>query len=155
LIDFLNQPGFLGTNATIKSDLTLVIILITAILFTIGWRMAIRKQYNVHHYIQTTTAVLNSIVVILVMITSFYTHILPGIPGKLLEGDYAITTIHGLIGLTGLFLGLYIITSTNGVLPKRWRFRNYKKFMRLSYGIYMLATFLGVIIYTLAFVLGI
>lgn len=155
LIGLLEGKGFLGTNATFHSDLSLVLILISSTLLTIGWRVAVAKKYNIHHWFQTTAAILNAVVVILVMIASYYIHILPGVPRKLLEGDYAITTVHAVIGLAGLILGLYVITSTNRVLPKKWRFSNYKKFMRWSYSIYMFATFFGVIVYTLAFVLGI
>ena len=39
------------------------------------------------------------------MVVSFVTHILPGIPGRLLEGDYALTTFHAIVGTVGMVLG--------------------------------------------------
>jgi uncharacterized membrane protein YozB (DUF420 family) len=137
---FLSLPGFLGTRATLVSDLTLVLIVLTAILFTIGRAFALRKNYKVHRIIQTTSAILNSIVVIVVMITSFVKHILPGIPAKLLEGSYGVTTIHGIIGLFGLVLGIIVTLRGNEFAPKPLRFNNYKKYMRLSYWLYMTST---------------
>jgi uncharacterized membrane protein YozB (DUF420 family) len=153
--NFLNLPGFLGTHASNLSDLTLVLILFTAVLFTIGWQLARHKQYGIHRWVQTTAASINAVVVLGVMIRSFITHILPGIPGRLLQGDYAVTTLHAIVGAIGLLLGVFVVLRANGLVPKALRFKNYKLFMRMSYGLYMLATFLGVIVYIEAFVLGI
>jgi uncharacterized membrane protein YozB (DUF420 family) len=100
--NFLTFPGFLGTCATTLSDLTLVLILFSAILFTIGWQLARHKHYEIHRWVQTVAASLNTIVVLSVMINSFVTHILPGMPGKLLEGDYGVTTVHAIVGTIGL-----------------------------------------------------
>jgi hypothetical protein len=49
--NFLNGPGFLGTNANFRSDASLILILITAVLFTIGWRLAIQKRYETHRWV--------------------------------------------------------------------------------------------------------
>jgi uncharacterized membrane protein YozB (DUF420 family) len=150
--NFLSGPGFLGTRAPFHSDLSLVLTLITAVLFTVGWRLARRQLYEAHRWIQTSAACLNAIVVIVIMITSFLTYILPGIPGKLLEGTYGITTVHAAVGTLGLLLGLFIVLRANGLVPKSLRFKNYKLFMRTSYGIYMLATLIGVIVYIAVYV---
>lgn len=152
---FLNLPGFLGTQASNLSDLTLVLVLLTAILFTIGWQLARHKQYETHRWVQTVAACLNAVVVLGVMIRSFVVHILPGIPGKLLQGDYGITTVHAIVGTIGLLLGLFVVLRGNELVPKGLRFKNYKLFMRISYAMYMLATFTGVIVYVEAFVIGI
>ena len=153
--EFLNQPGFLGTQAKLLSDLSLILILLTAILFTIGWQLARHKHYEAHRWVQTVTACLNALVVITVMINSYITHILPGIPGKLQQGDYAVTTVHAIVGMIGLLLGIFVVLRANQLVPKSLRFKKYKPFMRTSYALYMTATFLGVIVYLLAFVFGI
>lgn len=89
------------------------------------------------------------------MINSYVTHILPGIPAKILVGDYSVTTVHAIIGTIGLLLGLFVVMRGNELVPKGWRFNNYKMFMRISYAFYMLATLLGVIVYIMAFILRI
>jgi len=155
MINFLNQPGFLGTHAPFISDLTLILILLTAILFTIGWQLARHKHFEAHRWVQTTTACLNAVVVLVVMIRSFIIHILPGIPGKLLQGDYAVTTVHALVGATGLLLGIFVVLRANGLVPQALRFNKYKPFMRTAYALYMTATLLGVIVYTFTYLLGI
>lgn len=155
MINFLNQPGFLGTHAPFLSDLTLVLILLTAVLFTIGWQMALHKHFEAHRWVQTSSACLNAFVVLVVMLRSFVIHILPGIPAKLLQGDYAVTTVHAIIGASGLLLGIFVVLRGNELVPKSLRFKKYKPFMRTAYALYMGATLMGVIVYTEAFIFGI
>ena len=147
--------GFLGTNAPFISDVTLILMLLTAVLFTLGWQLAIRRRYAAHRWVQTWAVSLNTVVVLIVMISSFVIFILPGIPAKLGEGSYGITTVHALIGLVSLLLGVYVTLVGNNLLPKSLRFTNYKLFMRTSYALYMLATLLGVVVYIVVFVYGI
>jgi len=151
----LTGSGFLGTHAPFISDLTLILILLTAILFTIGWQLARHKHFDAHRWVQTSSATLNALVVLSVMINIFIVHILPGIPGKLLTGDYAVTTIHALVGTCGLLLGIFVVLRANKLVPISLRFKNYKRFMGTSYALYMLATLLGVIVYLEVYVLGV
>jgi putative membrane protein len=153
--NLFNGPGFLGTTATFHSDAALILILVTAVLFTIGWQLAVRKRYEAHRWVQTSAVIINTLVVLFVMISSFLTHILPGIPGKLNQGDYAVTTVHALVGLVGLVLGVFIVLRGNQLVPKALRFSNYKRFMRTAYALYMLAILLGVVVYILVYVYGI
>jgi uncharacterized membrane protein YozB (DUF420 family) len=155
MIEFLKQPGFLGTHATNLTDLTLILIVLTAVFFTIGLFLARAKRFEAHRWVQTVTASINAIVVLGVMINSFFVHILPGIPTKLFEGSYGITTIHAIVGLVGLLLGIFVVMRGNGLVPKGLRFKNYKLFMRLSYSLYILATLIGVFVYYEAFIVGI
>ena len=153
--DFLTTPGFLGTKATLRSDLTLVLILITAVLFSIGFILARRKQFVAHRWVQTASVTLNTLVVLISMVTSYIIHILPGIPAKLNQGDYAVTSVHGMVGAITLLLGVFVALRGNELVPKRLRFNNYRLFMRSAYTLYMLATLGGVIVYIIVFVFGI
>jgi len=154
MINFLTNPGFLGTNAPLRSDITLVLIIVTAILFTIGWRLAVNKRYQTHRWVQTVSAVLNALVVVVTMVTVFIEVILPGIPGKLLEGSYGVTTVHALVGTIGVLLGLFVVLRGNDLVPKGLRFSNYKLFMRTSYILYMLSTLGGIAVYIIVYILG-
>ena len=51
---FLDQVGFLGTKAPVRSDITLILILITVVMFTIGWQLAVHKRYEAHRWVQTS-----------------------------------------------------------------------------------------------------
>ncbi len=153
--DFLTSPGFLGTKATLRSDLTLVLIILTAVMFNIGFFFARRKQFEIHRWIQTSAVILNSLVVLISMVTSYIIHILPGIPSKLAQGDYAVTTTHAIIGAIAFFFGIFVVLQGNNLVPARLRIKNYKPYMRWAYSLYMLATFGGIIVYLIVFVLGI
>jgi len=152
--NFLDQVGFLGTKAPVRSDITLILILLSALMFTIGWQLALRKRYEAHRWFQTAAATLNAIVVILAMVNVFIVYILPGIPAKLFQGSYGATTVHALVGAIGLILGVFVVLRANKLVPEGLRFNNYKLFMRTSYSLYMLATLLGVVVYIMAYVIG-
>jgi len=149
-----SSPGFLGTNATFLPDATLVLILVTAVLFTLGWQLAVRKRYEAHRWVQTATVFLNAIVVLSVMINSFLVFILPGIPAKLLEGSYGVTTVHALVGMVGLVLGVFVVLVGNKLVPKSLRFTDYKLYMRTCYALYMVSTLIGVVVYLDVYVGG-
>ena len=155
MIDSLYSLGYLGTQASLLSDISLTIILLTAILFTIGWRLIRKNHVEAHRWVQTAAAILNAVVVLGVMISFFVKVTLPGLPGKFIEGSYGVTTVHALVGLFGLVLGLYVVFSGNKLMPLRLRFTNNKLIMRISYVLYMVATLLGVIVYIDAYVIGI
>ncbi len=152
--NFFDRLGFLGTKAPVRSDITLLLILATAILFTIGWQLAVNRKYEAHRWVQTAAAVLNAIVVLLAMVNVFIVYILPGIPGKLFQGSYGPTTLHGIVGAIGLILGVFIVLRANKLVPESLRFKNYKLFMRTSYVLYMVATLLGLVVYVMAYIIG-
>ena len=147
MIFLLGGPGFLGSRAPFYADLTLLLTLLSMGMFTVGFVVARRKHYELHRWIQTAAATLNVMVVLLVMVISFVTYILPGIPGKLLTGTYGITTLHAFVGSIAFLYGLFVVLRANGLMPRRLRFKNYKLFMRIAYSLYLLATVIGVAVY--------
>ncbi len=153
VIQWLTGPGFLRTGAPLYSDLSLLLILLTAGLFTWGWRLAARREFDSHRWVQTTAATLNTLVVLSVMVASFVRYILPGVPGKLLEGSYGVTTVHALVGAVGVVLGVLVVVRANQRIPKRLPLKNTRQSMRVSYALYMASTLLGVVVYVAAFVL--
>ena len=153
--NLFKYPGFLGTGAPFISDFTVIVMFLTAALFTLGWRLAASRRYTAHRWVQTLAVLLNTVVVLIVMVSSYVIFILPGIPSKLGEGSYGITTVHALVGLASLIWGVYVVLVGNSLVPKSLRFTNYKFFMRTAYILYMLATILGVVVYIVVFVYGI
>jgi uncharacterized membrane protein YozB (DUF420 family) len=153
--DFLTTPGFLGTRATLRSDLTLVLTLVTACMFIIGFVLARRRQFAAHRWVQTAAVITNSLVVLISMLTSYVIYILPGVPEKFGEGDYAVTTLHALLGASSMLFGIFVVLRGNELVPRKLRFMNYKPFMRWAFGLYMLSTLSGVMIYIIVFIFGI
>ena len=143
--------GLLATTAPFGADVSLVLMVLAAVLFTIGWRLAVRRRYEAHRWVQTSAAALNAVVVAAWMIRSFVLYILPEIPARLDERSYAVSTVHAVVGVIGLALGMFVVLSASEVLPARLRFKNYKLFMRSSYALYLLATLMGVIVFVVAY----
>ena len=137
----------LGVATPLGANVSLVVMLIAAVLFTIGWRLAVRKQYDAHRWVQTVAVCLNASLALAWMVRYFVLYIVPEIPARLDEASYAIPTVHAVVGAIGLVLGVFVALRGNELVPKGLRFTNYKLFMRTSYVLYMLATLLGVIVY--------
>ena len=154
MFDFLQGAGFLGGNGALGADVSLVVSLLAAALLTIGWRLAARKRFEAHRWVQTAAACLNAVLVLAWMVRSFVVYILPGIPGSFGHGSYAVSTVHAVVGALGMVLGLFVVLRGNELVPRGLRFSNYKLFMRWSYALYMLGTLTGVIVYYVVYVGG-
>jgi len=154
VFDYLQGAGFLGGNGTLGADISLVVSVLAAVLFTIGWRLAAGKRFEAHRWVQTAAACLNAVLVLAWMIRSFVVYILPGIPGRFGSGSYAVATVHAVVGVLGMVLGLFVVLRGNELVPRGLRFTNYKPFMRWSYVLYMLGTLTGVIVYYVVYVGG-
>jgi hypothetical protein len=150
--DFYLWPGFLGTRATFGPDLALVLILISSTLFTIGWQLAVHKQYGIHRWVQTSAAIINASMVLMVMVGSFWGFVLPVIPTHFSEPPVWVTTVHAVIGTVAFVFGAFVVLRGNKLVPQALRFKNYKLFMRTAYGLYMLATVVGVGVYLVSYV---
>ena len=55
--DLLQGAGLLGVATPLGANLSLVVMLVAAVLFTLGWRLAVRKQYDAHRWVQTAAVV--------------------------------------------------------------------------------------------------
>lgn len=138
--------------APLGAKLSLVATVLAAVLFTIGWRLAVSKRFEAHRWVQTIAVCLDAIPVLAWMIRSFVKYVVPELPARLGQRTYAVTTVHALVGAIGLVFGVFVMLRGNQLVPARLRFTNYKRFMRSAYALYMLATLLGVIVYVNAYV---
>jgi plastocyanin len=144
------ERGFLGTSASLLSDLSLSLGVLVALTLSVGVVMARRKKIEAHRWIQSVAVALNVLQVVVVMVGSFMKSAAPGVPSRVGEPYFAIAIVHGLVGLGTLLLGVFIALRANELLPPflhRLRFHNFKLFMRTAYGLYMLSTALGVAVY--------
>ena len=152
MLEILHAPGFLGTAANFAADTTLLIMLITASLFTLGAFLAVRGRYTVHRWVQTSATTLNAIMVAWMMILPYRDFVAPGLPERLGERFYLVTTAHAILGGGALLFGIFVTMRGNELVPKALKFNDYKVFMRTSYTLFMLATLLGVLVYLSWFV---
>ncbi len=150
--DFLQQPGFLGTAASWGADFTISMMFLFAVLLTVGVVFAVKQKFDTHRWIQTTAVILNLLIILSFMLPPFTNFILPGIPEKLNDIIYWLTTLHAAVGVVAALLGTFIVLRANGLMIKALQFSNYKRFMRTSYALYMITVLLGFAVYYVYYV---
>jgi len=69
--EILHAPGFLGTSANFAADATLLIMLTTAALFSIGFYLARKENFQSHKWIQTAGSLINLVMVLWLMVLPF------------------------------------------------------------------------------------
>jgi len=141
------RPGFLGTEATMFSDLSLVAQFLLLAGLLIGYFFARRGNIEAHQYIQTGMVLFNVVIVFFVMIVGIIDYFLPEMPERFGSGYGIVTTIHGILGLTAIFCGVYLLLHMNRILPKRYRVKWWRTLMRLTLGLYWLVGLIGLGVY--------
>jgi hypothetical protein len=152
MIDLFHAPGFLGTHANLAADVTLIIMLFTAALFSFGYYLARKGKFNTHKWVQTLGVLINLIMVLWMMVLPFRDFILLDQGGPREGFFYTVTTLHALTGLGATTFGIFVALRGHNLIPKFMRFRNYKPYMRTAYWLYIAATFLGISVYLVWFV---
>jgi len=150
--EILHAPGFLGTNGNFAADATLVIMLATAAVFSIGFYLARNENITGHKWFQTAGALLNLIMVLWLMVLPFRDFVVRDIGGPREGIFYIVTSIHAFMGALATIIGLYVMLRGHGLMPKLLKFRNYKPWMRAAYGLYLVTTGVGVFVYIVWFV---
>ena len=151
--ELLHKSGFLGTNANFGADMTLVLSLLVAALFSFGYYLArVRHNYDAHKWVQTGGSTLNIILVLWLMLLPYRDFILQDRGGPRESIFYSVTSIHAFVGFFAFTFGNFVVLRGHKLVPKRLRFNNYKPFMRTAYTLYMLTTALGVWTYITWFV---
>ncbi len=139
------MPGFLGTGATLKADLNLLIQLLMGMALLIGFAFARGKRYRAHQICQTLVILLNLPMIILVMSPSFHRQVQSFLPQRLSEAYYLSATCHAILGTAAEVLGIYIVlVAGTKWLPQPLRFTSYKVWMRTEMGLWWLVILLGV-----------
>ncbi|GAB4437051.1 MAG: hypothetical protein OHK0015_29470 [Chloroflexi bacterium OHK40] len=146
------MDGLFGTNAPRYADISLALSLLVAILLTVGLALARARRFGAHRWVQTTAVLLNGALVVAVMLGSFAESVTPGVPERVSQPYYTIGIAHGVAGLVAFLFGTFVMLRANGLMPRALQFANYQLFMRWAYGLYMLATGLGVALYAIWYV---
>ena len=142
------MEGFLGSHAGYRSDLTLTIQIAMGVALIFGAFLARAKRFLAHGICQTVVLVLNLVVIYFLMWPSFYSHVLPRLPSRFGKRFYAVATIHGFLGVLAEILGLYIVlVAGTKSLPKSWRFKRWKLWMRVELALWCVVLMMGVVTY--------
>jgi len=60
--------GFLGTGATFRADLNLVVQIAMGVALLVGMRLARKKNFRAHKYCQSAVMILNLLMIFLIMV---------------------------------------------------------------------------------------
>src|SRR5262249_5468790 len=143
----MSGRGFLGTNASVLADISLLLGVMVALALTAGMLLAVARRYAAHRWVQTTAVAINVVQVLAIMLASFLKSAAPGIPQKLNETYYQAAVVHALFGFVTLIFGTFVALRGNELVPRALEFKNYKLFMRTAYSMYILVTLLGIWVY--------
>lgn len=116
MLEWLKQPGFMGTHATVGADLSQLMATLFTVLFIVGWVQAKHGRGHAHHWLM-----LGGMIAMLAFFTSYYLFRQLGVlavEGK--EGfggpqelyDYVfipLLTVHIILVIIGLVMAIYMI----------------------------------------------
>jgi uncharacterized membrane protein YozB (DUF420 family) len=135
-----DAPGFLGTYTTLIADVNLVAQLALLIVLIAGLIAIKRKKTPVHRSLQTTVVLLSIILTVFIMAGRFFQLYSSGVTAWLL-------VFHGMLGLTAILLGVYLVLVMNNRLPKGWHTKKWKLLMRVTWLLFLLVSLGGITIY--------
>jgi plastocyanin len=126
--------GFLHTGATFTADLNLVVQIGMGLALLVGARLARLRRFKAHGRCQATVMALNLIMISLVMMPAFRSQVTPNLQKTASELYYALPVVHAGLGTVAELLGLYVVLVATGapVVPVRFRFTNYRRWMRTT-----------------------
>ena len=131
-----------AANAVLLLELAIGLALVT------GAILARRRRYRAHAACQSSVVILNLGIIVCLMLPSFHTSVLPGIPGHLGRSYYWLATAHGILGLAAELFGVYILLAAGtSLLPKPLQLTRYKPWMRTALVLWWLALLLGLATY--------
>jgi uncharacterized membrane protein YozB (DUF420 family) len=142
------MKGLLGNVAPSYANLTLLLEVIMGVGLLIGALLARRRRYRQHAWCMAVIVLLNLGVIVVTMIPSFRTYVMPKIPLRLGKAYYSLATAHAALGTITEIAGLYILVAVGtNVLPEKFRITNYKPWMRTVAVLWWVVLLLGLATY--------
>ncbi len=145
------DQGFLGRGGTLGGDLNLVIQVGLGLLILVGAVLARRGWYRTHGACQSGALVLAAMMTVVWMVPSFREVYAPDLSRGVADRTMVAIVTHAALGAGVLLLGLYVVlVAGTDLIPRRFRFRNYKAWMRTVLVLWLIATGLGALGYWFA-----
>jgi uncharacterized membrane protein YozB (DUF420 family) len=147
------SSGFLGTEASLASDIALVAYILLIVPGMIGgFVLAHRTKYFYHQLIMTSIVLVNWLLIAYLMMYSYSLTIAPKLPANLGQVGYLLPTIHLITGLAAQLLGTTLVLQL--WLGPLWplRLEPFKRWMRLTLVLWLITAALGIIYYLTTYV---
>ena len=138
------SEGFLGTAAPLTANAVLLLETAMGVGLVFGAWLARTKRFRQHAWCQSAIVLLNLAVIVVAMIPSLRSQVLPRIPAKLGKPYYALATVHAGLGTVAELAALYILVAAGTrLLPEKLRITRYKAWMRSVLLLWWLVVLLG------------
>jgi hypothetical protein len=142
------SEGFLGTAAPRLADLVLLLEVLMGVGLLVGAQLARSKRFRAHAWCQSVIVFSNFIVIVVVMVPSFYVHVSPKIPLRLGKAYYALATAHAALGtITEIAAFCILLAAGTDFLPSKLRMTHFKIWMRSVLMLWWLELLLGFALY--------
>lgn len=145
------MDGFLGTNASLSSDLSLLAyILLIVPSMLVGYFFARRKMFVPHHkLIMTAIVLINWVIIVLLMALSYNDGVAPYVGSSLGDARVLLPTIHLVTGALAQVIGTYLVLRMwfENQLPAWVKVKRIKRWMRLTLALWLVTAALGITTY--------
>lgn len=140
-------------SAPFTSDFVAFVEVGIAALLLVGALLVRAGHVRAHMYVQSTVIFVNIPIVLAWMVPEYLLYVLPELPGEIAMPFYWVPTVMLLAGAIAEGLGIYIIlVAATSVLPARYRFRNYKLWMRTEIALWWSVVGFGLLTYYIWYV---
>lgn len=140
--------GFLGQGAPRGADLNLLLQIGVGLLLLAGFGLARRGRYGLHGICQSCGFVLALIMTVLWMIPALHLIHADALSRMVVNRVTVAVAIHVVVGTAALLVGAWVIlVAGTPLVPERFRFSDYKRWMRALLTLWWLALVLGLAIY--------
>ncbi len=143
--------GFLGTNASLLSDITLIAYLFLLLPgMLLGFAFARRKMYEPHHkLVMTSVVIVNWVLIAVVMLGSYQRGVAPYLSSAFGDVRVSLPTLHAITGGLGQLLATYLAIRMwfEKQLPAALKVKNIKFYMRTTLALWVVTILLGAVIY--------
>lgn len=140
--------GFLGRGAPLGADLNLVLQVAVGLLLLCGMALARRARYRAHGLCQSAGLVLAVAMTILWMVPALHLIHADSLARGIVNRVTVAVAAHVVVGTAALLVAVWVIlVAGTPLVPARWRFANYKRWMRTLLTLWWAAIALGVAVY--------
>ena len=158
----MNNPGFLGTGATLLADITLVAYVLLILPGMLGGLILARlgKHRPHHKYLMITVTSVNWVLIIFLMAVTFFADVAGNVVNQPGNARYLVPAVHTLFGLPAQILATFIVIrmlmeDRNVARAKargeqdtqRYWFKRAKPIMRLTLALWLVTATFGVVTY--------
>ena len=119
-----------------------------AAMLVVGMFVVRAGHVRAHRAIQGSMVLLNIPIVLVLMLPYYWQYVLPGLPAAGGQPFYLYPTVMLVAGILAEALGVYIllVAGTN-LIPERFRFRRYKRWMRTELILWWAVVLAGIATY--------